>query len=171
MKNSTDLFGIPVPSTDKLFLSIVVLHILISMLAVISGLVAMLCEKKAGRHSLIGKIYYFTMLSSFISVITLSILSWPHNTHLLIIGFLAFASAQAGRNLAQARKSKSWPRYHTTLMGLSYIFLLTGFYIDNGKNLPFWNMFPQIVFWIFPSIVGLPTIIYVLKKHPLNRVG
>src|SRR6478609_1041979 len=113
MKNSTDLFGIPVPSTDRLFLFVVTLHILISLVCVVSGLAAMLSDKKVGRHSSTGKIYYFSMLLSFISVIVLSVLSWPRNTHLLIIGILAFACAHVGRNFAQQRRRKPWPRYHT----------------------------------------------------------
>jgi hypothetical protein len=54
-------------------------------------------------------------------------------------------------------------------MGLSYVRLLTGFYVDNGKNLPFWRMFPEWVFYIFPAIVGIPIILKILVTHPLNK--
>ena len=36
-------------------------------------------------------------------------------------------------------------------MGASYIFMLTAFYVDNGKNLPLWRELPQIAFWLDPA--------------------
>jgi len=52
-------------------------------------------------------------------------------------------------------------------MGASYIFMLTAFYVDNGKNLPLWRELPQIAFWILPSAIGVPFILYALLRHPL----
>jgi hypothetical protein len=54
-------------------------------------------------------------------------------------------------------------------MGLSYIFLLTAFYVDNGKNLPLWKELPAIVLWLLPAVVGIPIIVRVLLRHPLLR--
>ena len=54
-------------------------------------------------------------------------------------------------------------------MGLSYIFLVTAFYVDNGKSLPLWRDLPQVTFWLFPSAVGLPIILYALRRHPILR--
>jgi uncharacterized membrane protein len=165
---STDLFGIPVPSTDRVFLTFVVIHIMISLVCVISGFLAMLANKGGKRHSIYGKVYFWSMLSAFATVVILSIMRWPHNIHLLSIGILAAASVYLGWRLAK-KQSTNWTRLHTIFMGLSYIFLLTGFYVDNGKNLPFWRLFPQWFFWVFPTTVGLPIILRVLKTHPLNK--
>jgi hypothetical protein len=54
-------------------------------------------------------------------------------------------------------------------MGTSYILLLTAFYVDNGKNLPLWKELPQIAFWLLPSAIGAPIILYVLRRHPAIR--
>jgi len=54
-------------------------------------------------------------------------------------------------------------------MGLSYVLLLTAFYVDNGKNLPLWNKLPQIAFWVLPAAAGIPFIIRALLRHPLVR--
>ncbi|MGC1696795.1 MAG: hypothetical protein WA743_16165, partial [Pseudolabrys sp.] len=51
----------------------------------------------------------------------------------------------------------------------SYILLLTAFYVDNGKNLPLWKQLPQFAFWLLPSAIGIPIIVYVLLRHPLIR--
>lgn len=168
MEEYTIIFGVPVPSTDPVFLTFVVVHILISLLCLISGLLAMLTQKTTPRHPYFGKIYFWGMVSAFVTVLVLSIMRWPHNIHLLSIGMLAFIFTYAGRRIAQDKKS-NWTRLHTICMSASYILLLTGFYVDNGKNLPFWRFLPQWFFWTFPAAVGTPIILYVLKRHPLNR--
>jgi hypothetical protein len=54
-------------------------------------------------------------------------------------------------------------------MGLSYILMLTAFYVDNGKNLPLWRELPQIAFWLLPAGIGIPILLRTLFKHPLAR--
>ena len=168
MEGTTDIFGIPVPSTERTFLSFVVVHILISLMAVVSGFVAMLSDKGNKRHSKYGKIYFWLMLLAFCTVVTLSVMRWPHNIYLLSIAVLAISSTLAGYWFAK-RRTLNWTRYHTICMGASYILLMTGFYVDNGKNLPFWKFFPQWFFWLFPAVVGVPIILWALLKHPLNK--
>jgi hypothetical protein len=45
--------------------------------------------------------------------------------------------------------------------------MLTGFYVDNGKNLPLWKALPEIAFWLLPGVVGVPLILYAFFRHPL----
>ena len=167
-EKETIVFGVPVPSDDKVFISIVVIHILLGIICVIVGAVAMLSNKGRGRHSLAGKVYYWVLLLIFVTVIPLSIMRWPHNNHLLILGALSFFSAYYGQRLAR-QQQPGWPRLHTICMGASYILLLTAFYVDNGKNLPFWRQFSLLFFWIFPAFIGVPIILYTLFRHPFNR--
>lgn len=167
MEQTIDVFGIPVPSTDPVFLAFVVVHIMISLIAVLAGVFAMLSDKRKGTHSLYGRFYLWAMLSSFCTVVILSIMRWPHNIHLLSLGVLAVGSALAGYWLTKNR-FLNWTRYHTICMGASYILLITGFYVDNGKNLLFWKVFPQWFFWVFPAVVGVPIIIYAFRTNSLN---
>ena len=63
-----------------------------------------------------------------------------------------------------------WPgalRVHVTGMAISYILLLTAFYVDNGPHLPLWRLLPPLAYWLLPSVVGLPILIWVLTRHPL----
>ena len=168
MEEQTDLFGVPIPSTDPVLLTFVIIHIAISLLAVVSGLIAMLSAKTSIRHKRNESNYFWSISFSFLTVIILSLMRWPHNVHLLTIGVLTFGLAFTGRKLART-KSNYWTRLHAICMGLSYVFLLTAFYVDNGKNLPFWKTFPVWFFYVFPSIVGIPIIVKVLLTHPLNR--
>jgi len=62
MEEHTDILGIPVLSTDKLFLTFIVVNILVSFVAVISGLIAMFADKGKTAHSTTGKLYYWSML-------------------------------------------------------------------------------------------------------------
>jgi len=168
MQEQTDLFGIPVPSTNKVFLTFVVIHIAISLVAAVSGALAMFSDKTSRQHRMRGATYYWSMVGAFVTILILSFMRWPHNFHLLTIGVFAFASAHIGR-IQVKKKLKLWPRLHTMCMGTSYILLLTGFYVDNGKHLPFWKMFPDWFFYAFPAFAGLPIIMWSLKKHPLNK--
>ena len=36
-------------------------------------------------------------------------------------------------------------------MGLSYMAMLTAFYVDNGPHLPLWDRLPTVAFWLLPG--------------------
>ncbi len=87
---------------------------------------------------------------------------------------------QYARSRRRAAGARAQPRgFHLSLaghgdvtlagMGLSYILLLTAFYVDNGKSLPLWKDLPPIAYWLLPAAVGLPLIIQALFRHPLVR--
>ena len=96
----------------------------------------------------------------------LSAMRWAEDYHLFILGTLSFAAASLGRT-ALRRQWRNRIRLHISCMGLSYILLLTAFYVDNGKNLPLWNKLPQVAFWLLSGAVGIPFIIRALLRHPL----
>jgi hypothetical protein len=50
-------------------------------------------------------------------------------------------------------------------MGVSYIAMLTAFYVDNGKSLPIWRDLPPITYWLLPSAVGVPLIVWALSRY------
>jgi hypothetical protein len=53
-------------------------------------------------------------------------------------------------------------------MSGSYIALLTGFYVDNGPNLPLWNRLPGVAFWLLPSLVGVPLVLRAMARRHLS---
>lgn len=159
-------FGIPIPSTDPLFLVIVGFHVLFGLAAVTCGAVAILSKKGRGRHAHYGTIYFWSITGVFATMSALSFMRWEENYHLLIVGTISFAAAYFGRAAARRRWCR-WPKCHLIGMGGSYIGLLTGFYVDNGKNLPLWKNLPEVAFWVLPSAVGIPLILYALYRHPL----
>jgi uncharacterized membrane protein len=166
---ATTIAGIEIPSTSPVFLIIVGIHILLGLACVVTGFIAMMSRKGRGRHSTFGTIYYWSLLMVFASATALSALRWAENYHLFIIGALSFAAAFLGRRAARQPQPRRRLDLHVTGMGLSYVFLLTAFYVDNGKNLPLWKELPPIALWLLPAIVGIPIIARALLRHPLMR--
>jgi len=165
---TTVLLGIEVPSTNPVFLTIVAMHIAVGLVCVVVGAIGMLSPKGPGRHPLMGKIYYWCLSAVFVSATGLSVVRWAEDYHLFILGVLSFAAAALGRTARRRR----WPeriKIHITSMGLSYVLLLTAFYVDNGRNLPLWRELPQWAFWVLPNAIGGPFIMYTLLRHPLAR--
>jgi hypothetical protein len=160
------ILGIPIPSSSPVFLAVVAVDVVAGVGCVIAGLVAMLSAKRPGRHPTAGTAYYGLLAVVFASMSVLSLIRWPEDADLFVLGVLAFTAATVGRAARRVRWS-GWLRYHVSGMGLCYILLLTAFYVDNGPNLPLWRDLPSLVFWVAPSIVGLPILIRVLSRHPL----
>ena len=164
----TIIAELPIPSTSPLFLAGVGFHVLAGLVCVATGAVAMLSRKGRGRHSSCGTAYFWSLVAVFISATTLATARWSEDYPLFFLGVLAMTSAYAGR--AAARLSRAgWVRWHIAGMGASYIFLLTAFYVDNGRNLPLWRALPQVAFWLLPAAVGAPIIAYALLRHRLVR--
>jgi hypothetical protein len=169
--DTTTILGIQIPSTDPVFIAVIVaIHIPLGLACVIAGATAMLSEKRRGRHSTAGKAYYWCLLALFASATSLSAMRWAENYHLFILGALSFASAWLGRRALRARW-RAWVRLHITGMGLSYVLMLIAFYVDNGKQLPLWKDLPDFTYWLVPLAVGVPLIVSALLRHPLARGG
>jgi hypothetical protein len=102
----------------------------------------------------------------FLTMAALSILRWPANTHLFVLGILSFGAGVIGR-FARRRLWPGWLPMHVTAMAVSYILLLTAFYVDNGPHLPLWRSLPPLAYWLLPSLVGVPILVWALRRHPL----
>ena len=162
----TDLAGIEVPSTNPVFLTVVGIHILLGLACVVTGAIAMLSQKRAGRHPLSGTIYFWCLAGVFLTAASLAAVRWAQDYHLFVLGALAFAAACLGRQ-ARRQRWRHWVRLHLTAMGTSYVLLLIAFYVDNGKSLPLWKELPPVAYWLLPALVGIPLIVRALLWHPL----
>jgi hypothetical protein len=171
MSASTSVLGIDIPSTDPVFVGIIVgIHIPLGLACVTAGAIAMLSRKGRGRHSTTGKVYFWCLTALFASVIVLALMRWMPNIHLFVLGTAAYASALFGRTAVRYRWP-NWGRLHITGMGASYVLLLIAFYVDNGKQLPIWKDLPHVTYWLMPLALGLPLIAWALLRHPLRRLG
>jgi hypothetical protein len=164
----TDIAGIEIPSTNPVFLAIVGVHILLGLACVVTGAIAMLSEKRAGRHPHNGTIYFWCLAGVFLAAAALAAVRWTQDYHLFILGALSFAAAYFGRR-ARRDRWPHWLRLHIAGMGSSYVLLLIAFYVDNGKSLPVWRELPPVTYWLLPAVVGIPLIVRALLRHPLLR--
>jgi hypothetical protein len=160
------VLGIPIPSSSPAFLIIIAFHVAAGLLCTVTGVVAMLAPKRPGRHPGAGTVYYWSLLAVFLTMSALTILRWPANNHLFALGLGSFLGGSVGRR-ARRRLRPGWARVHVTGMALSYILLLTAFYVDNGPHLPLWRSLPRLTHWLLPSLIGLPILGWVLLRHPL----
>jgi hypothetical protein len=162
------VLGIPIASDDPVFLAMLSVHVPAGLICVVAGIVAMVSGKRPGRHPTAGTVYYWGLSVVFITATIVSVMRWADNYHLFVLGVLAFATASLGR-IARRQRWGNWPRLHIAGMGLSYILLLTAFYVDNGPNLPLWRHLPDAGFWVLPGALGTPILIHALLRHPLVR--
>ncbi len=110
-----------------------------------------------------GTIYFWSLAVVFVSSTTMAALRFLQDWHLLLIGAVAFGAGGLGY-LARRRGRPRWERVHIPAMGGSYIVLFTGFYVDNGSNLPLWDRLPHIAYWVLPSLIGIPLILRALGR-------
>jgi len=142
---------------DLLFVSV---HIPAGLIALIAGIVAMLSRKGARWHRRAGDTYLIAIAVIAATAAGLVATRGPQFNHLLVLAALAAAFAYGGYFIRGSNQG-----LHIAAMGLSYVVMVTAFYVDNGPKLPFWNQFPATVFWIGPAVIGLPIIIRAMWRR------
>jgi uncharacterized membrane protein len=141
-------------------LLIISVHIPAGLTAIVAGIVAMLARKGEMRHRAAGRVYLWSISFLGASALGLVATRGPQFAHLLLLGAVAVSLAFGGFAMRRNR-----PPLHIAGMGLSYIAMLTAFYVDNGPKLPFWNLLPEIAFWIGPFLIGWPIIIWAMRRR------
>ena len=158
-----EIGGFEIPSDSPMFLAILAIHVPVGVLAVVTGAVAMFMEKRRGAHTKAGSIYFWSLGSLFATSTALAAMRWADDYHLFALGTLAFAAALLGRAARRQRWSTQIDT-HIVGMGVSYIAMLTAFYVDNGKNLPVWRELPHAVYWLAPSAFGIPLLVWAVAR-------
>ncbi|WP_326641214.1 hypothetical protein OIE67_16570 [Nonomuraea fuscirosea] len=157
-----DILGIPIPDAGPVFLAALAVHIPAGLTCVISGAVAALTRKGGAAHRHFGRVYVWGLAVVFGTMTVMSAIRWRENAHLFFIGVVALAAGCAGYRDRRGRLSD---RVHITCMGVSYVALLTAFYVDNGPHLPVWDRLPTWAFWLLPSLLGLPVIFRAIRAR------
>ena len=166
--SETIIAGLPIPSTSPVFLTGVAVHVVFGLAAVVSGASAMLSRKGTPRHRRFGLVYFWCLAVVAGTASVLAVVRWAEDRTLFALALVALAAAWFGR-WARRQSWPGWVRAHLVAMGLSYITMLTAFYVDNGPNLPVWRSLAPILYWTGPALVGLPIMFVALLRHPLVR--
>ncbi|MEV6867843.1 hypothetical protein AB0M44_43530 [Streptosporangium subroseum] len=161
-----DVLGIPLPAAGPLFLSALFVHVVAGLTCVVSGALAALSRKGRPLHLRSGQVYLWGLAAVFVTMAVMSAIRWRENAQLFAVGSLAFAAGLTGYLLRRRR-----PQLHILAMGSSYVALLTGFYVDNGPNLPLWNRLPTLAYWLLPALIGAPVILRALARRRVRRAS
>lgn len=147
-------------------LLLVGLHVPAGLLALVAGLIAMLSRKGGWWHRRAGLFYLIGIIILTLTARGFVASRGSEFIFLFAMGMLATTLAMSGYLLRRKRQD-----IHIAAMGLSFIVMLTAFYVDNGPKLPVWEHLPPIAFWIFPAAIGLPILILALYRRGYTRIG
>jgi hypothetical protein len=149
------------------FTGVLACHIAAGLTCVVTGVLAMTAAKRPGRHTTAGTVYVCSLAVVAASATVMALLRFARDWPLLLIALVA-AGADGLGYLARRRRWHGWPRVHLLGMSGSYIALLTGFYVDNGPQLPLWDRLPTIAFWLLPSLIGVPLVARAMARRHLT---
>lgn len=167
MPDLADLANRLVPDSGHLsviFAVLLVIHVPAGLASVVTGAVAATSPKRRGRHPRFGTAYLFGLAVVFVTATGMAALRWTEDRHLFALGTLAFLLGSVGY-LARRIRWRGWTSFHILGMGLSYVVLLTAFYVDNGPHLPVWDRLPALAYWTLPGLVGLPLLVRGLRRY------
>jgi len=150
------ILGDQVGSLAPMFLAFLAAHVIAGLTAVIAGALAAVARKGSPWHIRAGRWFYRAITVVFLTATALSIIRWRQDYHLLAIGVVAFAGATIG--YLHRRRHRPGDTGHILGMGISYVAMLTAFYVDNGPHLPLWDRLPTLSFWFLPGVIGAPII-------------
>jgi len=162
MLTSSRILGDAVGSTAPVFLAFLAVHVVCGLTAVATGAIAALARKGSPRHIRAGRWYYRAITVVFATATVLAAMRWRQDYHLFIIGAVAFTAATVG--YLHRRRHRRGDTGHIAGMGISYVAMLTAFYVDNGPHLPLWDHLPTLAFWLLPLAVGAPIIARAVSR-------
>jgi hypothetical protein len=155
--------GLVVPDAGAVFLGALAVHVVAGSTCVVAGAVAATARKRRGRHPVAGRVYLWGLGVVFVTATVMAVIRWREDRHLFAIATVALSLALWGWR-SRRRARRGWERGHAWGMGGSYIALLTGFYVDNGPQLPVWDRLPHWMYWVLPGAVGVPLVLWALRR-------
>lgn len=158
-----EILGLTVPDAGPVFLAALGVHVLAGLTAVGSGALAATARKRPGRHPRAGRVYLVGLSVVFATAAVMAAIRWHEDAHLFGIASVALGLGLFGWQ-ARRRLNPRWPRWHAIGMGGSYMALLTGFYVDNGPQLPLWDRLPHLSYWVIPTVIGVPLVRRALRR-------
>jgi hypothetical protein len=159
-----DVGGIEVPDAGPVFFAALAVHIVAGATCVVAGLLAATATKARGRHPRAGRVYVIGIGVVFVTATMMAALRWRHDWHLFVIATVACGLAVSGW-WARRRRPPRWMVWHGSAMAGSYAALFTGFYVDNGPQLPVWHLLPHLTYWLLPGAVAVPLTVVALIRN------
>lgn len=156
-----EILGLHIPDEGTFFYAALAVHVAAGIVAVIAGAITATARKRPGRHPCAGTVYLAGLAVVFVTATAMTAVRPREDAHLFGIALTAAGLGWCGWR-ARRLPRPGWPRRHAIGTGGSYIALLTGFYVDNGNQLPLWD---QLAYWLAPALVGVPLIWWALGRY------
>lgn len=157
------VLGLELPDEGPVFVAVLALHVVAGLTAVVSATGACLARKRPGGHPRWGRVYLVALGVVGVTAVAMAVLRWPVTAHLAAVAAVACGLAAFGWQ-ARRRHRPGWPARHAIGMGGSFAALLTGFYVDNGPQLPVWDQLPHVAYWLVPGAVAAVLIRSALRR-------
>lgn len=167
MAEAARILGTDVGSTAPVFVAVLAVHVVAGLTAALTGAMAALTRKGSWQHIRAGRWYYRSISTVVATALVLTAMRPRADYHLALIGLVAFTAATVGYLHRRHHRPGDTP--HITGMGLSYVAMLTAFYVDNGPHLPLWDRLPSLAFWFLPGVIGAPIIVRALGRRAPPR--
>jgi hypothetical protein len=136
-------------------------HIASGSLGLLIGPVAMLMPKRPGWHPRLGRAYQLIIALLCLSAGGLVILE-PRLWWLAVIAALTWAAALGGW-WARRHQPRGWLQLHVSLMGGSYISLVTALLVVNFQR--------SLIAWVAPTVVGTALITWTNIRLARRAAG
>src|SRR5260370_38011981 len=145
---------------------------------VVEGSVGGKLAKRQGRDPRWGERYLWAYTLVFLTATILSGERWSVDAYLFFSALVGYGFALGGYAARRFRRArcmihvlgKNWVIAHIIGMIGSYIVLLTGFYVDNAHLIPLLNQLPQLMFWVLPTVIGIPFIVRSISRYAPKTV-
>lgn len=147
-----------------MFFGALIAHFSAAMVCIVSGVTAALARKRPGVHPRAGDVYLWALAVVIVSASTMAVIRFEHSGYLLVLAFVLLVLGILGW-MSRPNRHPQRVRWHAMGMGGSFIVLLTGFYVDNGNELPVWEALHPIAYWTVPALVGIPLIVIALRRY------
>ncbi len=157
------------------FLPLVV-HGLAGLTTGVTGMVAFSVPKRRRRHPRWGERYLWAYTVVFLTATILTVQRWEADAYLFFLAVIGYGFALGGYAARRFRQEswmrrfvgKQWVVAHTVGMIGSYIVLWTAFFVDNAHLIPLLNQLPPLIFWVLPTVIGIPFIVLSISRFVPN---
>lgn len=161
------VFGIPL----SFFLPLIV-HAWAGLATGITGIGAFRAPKRRGRHHWWGQSYLWSYTLVFLTATILSVQRWEVDAYLFFLALVGYSCALAGYGARRFRQQfwvrrilgRWWIVVHIVGVIESYVILWTAFYVDNAHLIPGLKRLPTLIFWVLPTLIGLPFLVASLSR-------
>jgi hypothetical protein len=168
------IFGIPL----SFFLPLVI-HAWAGLATGVTGVVTFCVPKRRERHPRWGRRYLWAYTLVFLTATLLSVQRWSADAYLFFLAMMGYGLALGGYAVRRFRREpwvmrvlgKQWVIAHIIGMIGSYIILWTAFYVDNAHLIPLLNQAPPLIFWVLPTLIGLPFMVLSISRFAPKWLG